>query len=83
MQYVGSAYGEEGILGRWKHYAKTAHGDNQELKRILAADPEAANRFRFTILRTLPRTLTMNEVIEHEGRYKKKLGSRAFGLNVN
>jgi hypothetical protein len=83
MQYVGSAYGQEGILGRWKHYVKTVHGDNQKLKEILSLDRNAANHFRFSVLQTLPRTLTKNEVIEYEILYKKKLGSRAFGLNSN
>ena len=29
--YVGSAYGDQGIYGRWSDYAKNGHGDNQEL----------------------------------------------------
>ena len=30
--YVGSAYGENMILGRWKSYVKTGHGGNEGLK---------------------------------------------------
>jgi len=30
--YVGSAYGENMILGRWKSYVETYHGNNVELK---------------------------------------------------
>jgi hypothetical protein len=80
-QYVGSAYGKRGILGRWKEYATTGHGGNVLLKKILAQDSKAAKNFQFTILRTLPKTLTNKEVINYENLYKEKLGTRAFGLN--
>lgn len=82
-QYVGSASGKEGILGRWKEYAKNGHGGNKKLIELLEADPERLQKFKFTILQTLPRTLTKNEVISEESKYKEKLGSRAFGLNLN
>ena len=26
--YIGSAYGKDGIWGRWSNYAKTGHGTN-------------------------------------------------------
>ena len=32
--YVGSAYGEEMIMGRWKAYIKTGHGGNAALKKL-------------------------------------------------
>ena len=38
---------------------------------------------QFTILRTLPKSMTAGEVIEIEAAFKRKLGSRAFGLNAN
>ena len=31
-QYVGSAYGQDMLLGRWEQYIKTSHGGNKELK---------------------------------------------------
>src|SRR5207249_2012566 len=47
--YVGSAYGNENLLGRWEGYAATGHGGNSLLKR---RNPE---NFCFTILqRTSP-----------------------------
>lgn len=82
-QYVGSAYGEKGILGRWKRYADTGHGGNSQLLDICATNPQYARQFQFTILQTLPRTLTRAEVIAYVVLYKTKLGSRAFGLNSN
>ena len=46
--YVGSAYGEGGMLGRWLTYAKTGHGGNKELKKL---NPDF---FQFTVLRPMP-----------------------------
>jgi hypothetical protein len=82
-QYVGSAYGAAGVIGRWMAYAATGHGGNAQLQARLAEEPEAANQFQFTLLRTLPSTLTKAEVIQYESLYKRKLGTRAFGLNSN
>jgi hypothetical protein len=82
-QYVGSAYGREGILGRWSNYASSGHGGNIILKDVINNNKYGAKSFRFTILQTLPKTLTKNEVIAQESIYKNKLGSLAFGLNKN
>lgn len=83
QQYIGSAYGESGILGRWKGYVASKHGGNKRLKEQLAADPQRYSAFSFSILRTLSRSFTEKEVIAIEGLYKRKLGTRAFGLNEN
>ncbi|WP_248928660.1 GIY-YIG nuclease family protein [Paenibacillus hamazuiensis] len=82
-QYVGSAYGEEGILGRWKVYARNPSGGNVKLAALLAQDPLRYLQFQYTVLQTLPKTLTMQEVVEVENKFKLKLGTRAFGLNLN
>ena len=82
-QYVGSAYGAEGILGRWATYVRTFHGGNALLRDLVEAHSSYARNFQFTILRTLPASLTKNEVLEFEQLYKRKLGTRAFGLNAN
>ncbi|MES9745488.1 GIY-YIG nuclease family protein, partial [Priestia megaterium] len=83
LQYVGSASGKEGILGRWKEYAKDGHGGNKKLRDIVDSEPERVQKFKFSILQTLPRTLTKNEILIEEVKYKHKLGSRAYGLNLN
>ena len=75
--YVGSAYGDQGIYGRWSNYAQNGHGGNLELKNL---DP---SNFVFSILEIVPATATMEGVIEHENRWKEKLGTRQFGLNNN
>lgn len=83
LQYIGSAYGEHGILGRWNSYAESGHGGNILLEEVLRSNPERIQQFQYTILQTLPKTLTNAEVIRYESIYKKKLGTRSFGLNAN
>jgi len=34
-QYVGSAYGTGGLLGRWKNYVETHHGGNKRIVELL------------------------------------------------
>lgn len=83
-QYVGSAYGEDGILGRWTQYAKNFHGGNKKLKKLLRMHNNTyAENFSFSILEALPKNWTDQEVIDRENVWKNKLGSRAFGLNLN
>lgn len=77
-QYVGSAYGAENILQRWKEYARTGHGGNKLLR---GCDP--AN-LRFAILQRVSPDLPDAEVIRIEGNWKDRLGTRApHGLNEN
>ncbi len=70
-------------MGRWKSYTKNGHGGNKLLKSLVKNAPSYAQNLRFTILRTLPNSLTKREVIEYESLYKSKLGTKAFGLNLN
>jgi hypothetical protein len=82
--YVGSAYGEEGIWGRWSNYVATnGHGGNKTLKELIAANPRHSRNFQFSILMLLPRTITADEAIIKEKLFKTKLGTNAFGLNNN
>jgi hypothetical protein len=82
--YVGSAYGEEGIWGRWKTYAKTkGHGNNKTLKELVSADKNYGDNFKFSILMLLPSTITADQAIKKETFFKQKLGTNSFGLNNN
>lgn len=83
--YVGSAYGEDGIWGRWKEYVATnGHGGNKSLKSLLDEDWEyACKYFQFSILMLLPKTVTADEAVRKEQLFKTKLGSNSFGLNNN
>ncbi len=75
--YVGSAYGKGGILGRWASYANTGHAGNKLLKGL---DPHA---FEFSVLEISPSTMSAEDVIARENRWKECLGTREFGLNKN
>jgi len=88
LQYVGSAYGEQGLWGRWCEYAKVAHGGNKELRRLLKNQPVGdgppyENNFLYGILETADLRSTKEDVIERESFWKELLGTRAIGLNAN
>ncbi len=75
--YVGSAYGADNLLGRWRVYASTGHGGNRELRR---RDPK---NFRFSILQRVSPDMDAEDVIELENRWKIRLHTRELGLNKN
>ncbi|MDD2407038.1 MAG: GIY-YIG nuclease family protein [Sphaerochaetaceae bacterium] len=81
--YVGSAYGKEGVWGRWEGYVKTKTNDNKKLEELMRNDPDCYRYFRFSILEVLPKTMVISDVLKHETKVKEKLGSRAYGLNSN
>ena len=82
-QYVGSAYGQDGLLGRWSDYVKTHHGNNKEMKQLICDHPERYHAFQFSILQILPKSVTGEGVIEIETLWKNKLLSKQFGMNEN
>lgn len=83
QQYVGSAYGKEGIWGRWSNYINSKHGNNRILIKLLNSEPDRYKYFQFSILNVLPNSSMKEQVIQLESIIKDKLGSRAFGLNAN
>lgn len=82
-QYVGSAYGRDGLLGRWSCYVSSRHGNNKLMKELICAYPERYHHFQFSILQILPKTVTDDEVIQTESLYKRKLLTIPFGMNGN
>jgi len=76
-QYVGSAYGMGGFWGRWEKYVASGHGGNRRMRDIPPAD------YQVTILEVASSSADANAIIELEGRWKRKLMSREFGLNAN
>lgn len=42
LQYIGSAYGANGIWARWSTYARTGHGGNHLLRKLLAESQQRA-----------------------------------------
>ena len=84
-QYVGSAYGKNGLYGRWSEYVNTRHGGNKKIKELLKEDSERYHKFQFSILQILPKSLAVDNtsVIEIESLWKSKLNTIPFGLNDN
>lgn len=83
--YIGSAYGEEGIWGRWKDYAETkGHGNNDMLVDIIKQNPDYAwDNLQWFILETFSLDVTDAYAVERENLYKLKLCTRRFGYNKN
>ena len=76
-QYVGSAYGEDGFLGRWLGYVRDGHGGNVGLQSRNTED------YQISILEVCGSGLTIDEIIRVEALWKSKLQSREMGLNKN
>lgn len=75
--YVGSAYGEENILGRWLAYARTGHGGNKGLRASQPGD------LRFSILQRTSPDMDPADIVALESTWKDRLHTRAHGLNHN
>ncbi|HTX49527.1 MAG TPA: GIY-YIG nuclease family protein [Caulobacteraceae bacterium] len=75
--YVGSAYGADNLLGRWRAYAQTGHGGNKMLRQSKPDD------LRFSILERTSPDMDSAEVIRLEANWKARLHTREFGLNEN
>ena len=79
-RYVGSAYGEENILGRWRAHVARERGVTVELAK---RDPI---HFRFSILELLAPNASMEDVIAREVSWKDRLATReghTGGVNKN
>jgi hypothetical protein len=74
--YVGSAYGEENLYGRWLNYTKNGNGGNKLLKDL---KPE---NLLFTILERASPDETIEGLVEKENRWKETLHTR-LQLNAN
>jgi hypothetical protein len=76
--YVGSAYGDSNLLGRWRNYAKSGHGGNALLRK------RDARSFWFSILERVSPDMNAQDIIHLENTWKDRLHSRApNGLNDN
>ena len=85
-QYVGSAYGDNGMLfSRWTNYVDNGHGGN---KHLIALVDELGlgyvmQNFQYAILENYNARVDKNIILGRESWWKETLGSRAFGLNAN
>lgn len=76
-RYVGSAYGAENLLGRWRAHVARERGLTAELGQ------RETGSFRFSILQLLLHDATVEEVIAAENTWKDRLHTRKWGLNRN
>ena len=79
--YIGSAYGENMILGRWMSYVKTGHGGNLELKKLKFE--YIKNNFKYSILDIFKATVDDQLILSRESWWKQVLQTRKFGYNKN
>jgi hypothetical protein len=85
QQYVGSAYGDEGIWGRWNGYVRTGHNYNNRLLALIEKEGiEHCHHFVYSLHGVFPKgSMTQPALIGVESMLKEKLGSRAYGFNAN
>lgn len=76
-QYVGSAFGVDGFLGRWRTYQGNGHGGNILLRARGHQD------YAVSILEIASPDMAHTDVLAREAFWKDKLGIRAHGLNAN
>jgi hypothetical protein len=79
--YVGSAYGENMILGRCKSYISSGHGGNEGLKKIPME--LIKQNFKYSILDIYKSTTEDQIIIDRECWWKEVLQSRKYGYNEN
>jgi len=75
--YVGSAYGEQNLYGRWLNYGASGDGGNRLLRN------RAAEHFLFSILQRVSPDMEPQQVIAVETSWKDRLHTRQAGLNLN
>lgn len=77
VQYVGSATGADGFIGRWRTYLANGHGGNVLLRAGGHRD------YLVTILEIASPDMSPRDILLREAFWKDKLGARAHGLNAN
>ncbi len=92
--YVGSAYGENGIYGRWETYVESGFDKNEvengkyPNKRFQKIVKEHGieyihNNFHYALLETFTDNVPDEQIIQRESFWKEVLLTRDFGYNEN
>jgi hypothetical protein len=79
--YVGAAYGENMIYGRWSAYIKNGHGENAELRAL--GFSHIKDNFCYSILNIYPSNTPDKTITDRESWWKETLQSRKHGYNGN
>ena len=83
-QYVGSAYGKDGLWGRWAEYIATSgHGGNKKMHQAMKENPQRCHDLQFSVLQILSKSLSEDEIIKAETLWKNKLLTKEHGWNDN
>ncbi|SFI42147.1 GIY-YIG catalytic domain-containing protein [Tindallia magadiensis] len=80
-RYVGSAYGESMLLGRWRNYIENGNGGNKDLKQL---DFEyIKSNFRYSILEIYKSTTDDKVIMKREQHWMKVLLTKdnRYGYN--
>lgn len=75
-RYVGAAYGEDNLLGRWSQHIAGQRGITKELARRSPAS------FQFSILELLSPSADAHSVIQSEHKWMARLATIKYGLNT-
>ncbi|MEM8555237.1 MAG: GIY-YIG nuclease family protein [Pseudomonadota bacterium] len=75
-RYVGSAYGETNLLGRWSAHVAGDLGVTAHLK------TRSPDHFQFSILERMGPDTPADEVIAREMTWIARLGTKTYGLNT-
>ncbi len=88
--YVGSAYGKDGLWGRWSCYASEnfhGHGGDEGLINRIGGDKNYPENFEFSILEVISKNTSEKDVRKREGWWKDTLRTRKNhnnrGMNEN
>lgn len=88
--YVGSAYGENGIYGRWKTYMESGYDKNEQedgkypneaFQKIVQEEGLSyiQKNFKYSLLETFTDEISDEEIINREKWWKDQLLSKYFG----
>lgn len=75
-RYVGSAYGSDNIMGRWRNHVAGDFGVTKELRKRNPA------QFRFSILERVSPDATLEDVISLERSWMNRMDTINWGLNT-
>lgn len=88
--YVGSAYGKNGLWGRWSCYASddfNGHGGDEELIKRIGKNKDYPENFEFSILEVISKNTSEKDVRKRESWWKDTLRTRKNhnnrGMNEN
>ena len=90
--YVGSAYGEDGVYGRWSVYLANGYDDgnkdypNKRLKELVKNNgiDYVRENFKYTLVEIFPKSDVGRErALMHEAYWKEVLKTREYGYNDN